>query len=164
MKKRKPQKKKDLSATLVLAQKIEKMETEILALQSKLEQGEESKLRALADLQNYQRRETGNKKNWSEQAVCEFLSVILPNFLELGLGAEHSENEDFQKVVAKFFEKLSTQGVEKIQPTEGEKVDPTFHEVVMVGKGKSGEVVAVLEPGWKFGETVISPAKVSAAQ
>ncbi|MCK5460830.1 nucleotide exchange factor GrpE [Candidatus Gracilibacteria bacterium] len=163
MKRKESQKKKELKATSVLVQKIEEMETIILELKSKLSQGEVARLRALADLQNYQRRETKNKKNWSGQAVCEFLKGVLPNFLELQLGVEHSENEDFQKVVEKFFEKLSVQGFEKIMPKAGEKVDPEIHEVVMVGEGKSGEVVKVLEPGWSFGKTIIAPAKVSAA-
>ena len=138
--------------------------SELQQLQAQLDEAESAKLRALADLQNFQRREAENKKNWVQFGVADFLKKLLPRFLELKLGAEHSEDKDMQKAVENFFAELQKSGLEVIQPEAGTPIDPDFHEVLMAEKGTSGTVVRTLDPGWKFGDTVIAPAKVSAAQ
>lgn len=166
MKKNEPKKKapkKETDDLLLFAEKIEALESQILELTKKCESAEEAKIRALADLQNYQRRENENKKNWSTFAIVEFLKPCFPNFLELQLGAEHSKNEDFRTVVDKFFKRLEKQGVKEISPKAGDEINPDIHEVVMSEEGEAGKIVQVFEPGWRFGKTVIIPAKVSAA-
>ncbi len=146
-----------------LLKKVEKLEQELLEMSEKLEQAEAQRTRALADLANFQRRETENRAKWSDMAVSDFLKKSLPVFLELSLGAEHSEDESFHKVVQKFFENLAKNGLEKISPKAGETIDPYLHEVLMIAEGEPGKVVQVLEPGWKYKETVIQPAKISGA-
>lgn len=155
--------KKEETMTSLLTEKIETLESQLLDLTKQAELAEESKIRALADLQNYQRREAENKKNWSNLAVSEFLKKFFPNLLELELGAEHSENKDFKTVVHKFFENLTKQGIIRIVPKKGDSVDPHFHDVLMVAEGKSGKIDQVFESGWQLGEMVITPAKVSAS-
>jgi tRNA-specific 2-thiouridylase len=101
-------------------EKIEALEAQLEEFETRAETAESGQKRALADLENFRRRETENRKNWSTLAVAEFLEKMLPNFLELSLGAEHSTDEDLKKVVAKFFENLKNLGVEKIAPTPRE--------------------------------------------
>ncbi len=146
-----------------LLEKIEELENQLLEVQKKLEDAEKAKLRALADLQNFQRRQSEEKAQWHTSSVVSFVKPFLPRFLELQIGIDHSKDKDAQKVVAKFFEGLQSQGLEKIVPKKGDKIDPHFHEVLMQAEGKPGTVVEVLEPGWKFGDSVIAPAKVSGA-
>ncbi len=148
----------------LLTKKIEDLENELLEATQKLEQAESKMTRALADLANFQRREKENRSKWSEMAVADFLKKLLPVFLELYLGVEHSKDENFQRVVKKFFENLAKNGLEKIAPQKGEAIDPYLHEVLMLAEGEPGKVVQVLEPGWKFNNTVIQPAKISGAQ
>ncbi|MCF7905681.1 nucleotide exchange factor GrpE [Candidatus Gracilibacteria bacterium] len=145
-------------------QKIEALENELVSLQKKLEEAENAQMRALADLQNFQRREAEQKKNWVSFGVAEFLKQFLPRLLELQLGSEHSSDKDVKKVVESFFESLQKAGLEPISPRSGDSIDPEFHEVLMTEEGKAGCVVRTLEPGWKFGEVILTPAKVSAAQ
>lgn len=146
-----------------LLNKIEELEGELLKTVEDLEEAENKKSRALADLANFQRRETENRGKWSELAISDFLKQSLPSFLELYLGSEHSDDENFHQVVNKFFENLAKNGLEKISPQTGETIDPYLHEVLMIAEGEPGKVVQVLEPGWKFRETVIQPAKISGA-
>jgi molecular chaperone GrpE (heat shock protein) len=143
--------------------RIEELESELLSATEKLELAENQKSRALADLANFQRRETENRGKWSEMAISDFLKKSLPSFLELYLGLEHSEDENFHQVVNKFFENLAKNGLEKISPAAGDSIDPYLHEVLMIAEGEPGKVVKVLEPGWKFNSTVIQPAKISGA-
>lgn len=154
--------KKEVLNSLVLEEKVKDLETQVLELTKKYEDSEDSKKRALADLQNYQRRESENKKNWTSVAVAEFLKMFFPNLLELSLGAKHTKNQDFKRVVDKFFENLEKQGVTRIIPQKGDLVNPDIHDVVMAEEGESGKVVQVFEPGWQLGDRVIVPAKVSA--
>jgi molecular chaperone GrpE len=147
-----------------LLDKIEELEKKLLKSIESQEKAEDQKSRALADLENFRRRETENRMKWSEMAISDFLKQSLPSFLELSLGSEHSDDENFHQVVNKFFQNLAKNGLEKINPKNEDTIDPNLHEVLMIAEGKPGTVVKVLEPGWKFHETVIQPAKISAAQ
>ena len=147
-----------------LLKKVEELEEKLLEALEKIEKAESQKARALADLANFQRREKENRGKWSELAVSDFLKKSLPSFLELYLGSEHSDDENFRQVVNKFFENLAKNGLEKISPAAGDSIDPYLHEVLMIAEGEPGTVVQVLEPGWKFKKIVIQPAKISGAQ
>ncbi|MCF7830772.1 nucleotide exchange factor GrpE [Candidatus Gracilibacteria bacterium] len=145
-------------------QRIAELEEQLELLQTDLELANGSKLRALADLENFQRREAENKKNWVSFGIAEFLKQILPRFLELKLGVEHSKDADLKKVVDNFFLELEKKGLQKITPKKGDSVDPEEHEVLATASGTPGTVVETLEPGWKFNNLILTPAKISAAQ
>ncbi len=146
-----------------LLSRIEELEQQIETLQNEKEDAETAKMRALADLQNHQRRESENRAQWGSMAVAGFIKTVLPSFLELRLGAEHTEDETIQKVIEKFFTELQKSGLTTIEPKAGDNLDTNLHEVMMTAEGESGKIVQSLEPGWQYGETVIIPAKVSAA-
>ncbi len=135
----------------------------VTELQEQLNSAEQAKLRALADLENFRRRESESRAMWSHNAVASWAQSILPSLQELLLGAEHTEDADVQKVIAKFMEKLKEQGLEKIDPIPGEEINPDEHAVLMTEKGTPGTIVQVLESGWKLNDTILVPAKVSGA-
>lgn len=143
--------------------KITELEEALLKAQEDLASAEESKLRSLAELQNYQRRQATEKAQWSQVAVVGFLRTFLPRFLELQLGAANTEDTAVAKTIETFFASLQKEGLTKIEPSTGDKVDPDLHEVLMQGEGEPGTIVSVLEPGWQYGEITIAPAKVSGA-
>jgi molecular chaperone GrpE len=157
------QKKTDSNPNPLEARVIE-LETALEAAQTKAEEASAASLRAMADLENYRRRLSGEQAKWSDQAVVAFLQKALPSFLELSLGAAHSTDEAVQQVVEKFFEHMRAQGLNDISPQAGESIDPEKHEVLMVEEGDAGTVVRCLEIGWEFKDQVIKPAKVSGAQ
>ncbi len=139
------------------------LEQEIATLKEQLLEAEQGKLRALADLENFKRREVEARARWSQEAIIEWVKKILSPLQELLLGAEHTKDEDVKRVIAKFMEKIHEQGLKKIIPVAGEEINPDEHAVLMTAKGKPGTVVHVLEPGWKLGENVLLPAKISGA-
>ncbi len=157
------QKKTD-SKSNPLEDRIIELEALLDASNEKAEAAQAASLRAMADLENYRRRLSGEQAKWSDQAVISFLRKTLPSFLELSLGASHSKDEAMQQVVEKFFEYLRAQGLNDISPKTGEPIDPERHEVLMVEEGQAGTVVRCLEIGWEFNKTVIQPAKVSGAE
>ncbi len=147
-----------------VCENIENLETQISDLQTQLEEAQNQKMRALADLENYRRREDAQKAQWSKIVVSDFLKKSIASFLELSLGVSHSKDEAVKKVVEKFFSNLEKEGLSKIEPTKGEPIDPQFHEVLMAEEGEPGTVVNILEPGWKYQDVVMMPAKISGAQ
>ena len=154
----------DTDGLQTLAAQIEMLESDLLAAQTEKETAKEGQMRALADLSNFQRRESENKKLWSTMVVADFLKKIIPSFLELNLGAEHTTDESIKAVIGKLWSNLAVVGLEQINPEAETELNTDEHEVLMVAEGKAGCVVQVLEPGWKLNGTVLIPAKVSAAQ
>lgn len=140
-----------------------KLEAKIADLETKLAEAEGAKLRALADLDNFRRRESQSRSTWSQEAIAEWVKQIIPSLQELQLGAEHTSDDDIKQVIAKFTTTLQKLGLEKINPAPGEKADHDLHAVLMTAEGEPGTVVQVLEPGWKLGDTIIIPAKISGA-
>lgn len=159
--KSKKEKKSDISP---LEKRIQELEETCATLQAQLEDAQENQIRALADLQNFQRRETESKTHWSRDAVCVFVEKILPRLNELEISQSHTQDTDVQKTINNFFSGLKKLGLEKINPKPETTIDPEQHEVLMVIPGPSGCVVQTLEPGWKYQDHVITPAKVSAGQ
>ena len=149
----------NLSEKKVLASLKEK----ITELESQLKNAEQAKMRALADLENFRRREGESRTNWSRDAIADWTRNFIPSLQELLLGAEHTSDKDVQKVIEKFMGKLDKQGLKKIAPTTGDEINPNEHSVLMAADGEPGKVVQVLEAGWKLGENVILPAKISGA-
>ena len=156
-------KKTDLDLT-ELATQIEALEAELVIANELAETAKDAQMRALADLSNFQRRESENKKLWSTMVVADFLKKIIPSFLELNLGAEHTTDESMKAVITKLWNNLAVVGLEQINPTPETELNTDQHEVLMVAEGQPGCVVQVLEPGWKLNGSVLIPAKVSAAQ
>ncbi len=148
--------------------KDEQASIEIIAkLQLALENETIAKMRAIADLDNFRRRETEQRMRWSELAVSEFLKNILPNFLELELLAQNTSDKNAKKVVEKLFENLAKNEIEKICPQEGDEIDENLHEVLLVESVKKiepGKIARTFEPGWKIGKTVLRVAKVASTK
>ena len=141
---------------------IESLTQKIETLEVALEEAKNKELRALADLQNFQRREAENKVYWSRDAVCSFLIPLLPRLGELEKSKEHTQDTDVQKTIENFLNLLQKMGLHKISPIPKEPVNTEYHEVLLTEPGKGRCIVQVLESGWGFQDRVITPAKVSA--
>lgn len=146
-----------------LEQKIIALEAELLATQALAEEEKNKGLRALADLQNQQRREQENRANWGNMAVSDFWRKNTKSLLELQLAASHTEDAAVKNVIEKYLQALGEMGLSMIAPEAGERLDTDLHDVLMAAEGKPGTIVQVLEPGWRYKETTLVPAKVSAA-
>jgi molecular chaperone GrpE len=146
-----------------VTQTIAALEAALLEAKTHVEQAKEAQLRALADLQNVQRREAENKQFWSQMAVSDFLRKFLPSLLELSLASAHTDDKDVKSVIEKFNTKIDDLGITKIEPVNGDPIDTDHHEVLMAAEGTPGTIVQTLELGWKYQDQVLLPAKVSAA-
>jgi molecular chaperone GrpE len=132
-------------------------------------------LRAKADFENYQKRVRKDRPQWEDQAVRRFLRDLLPaidNFERAldtagaGTATPESLEEGIRLTHQMMKSVLADHAVEEIRAL-GEPFNPELHEAVLeeeVSDRPTGEVVDVLQKGYRHGETVLRPSRVKVAR
>ncbi len=130
--------------------------------------------RERAEFTNYRRRmereQAQATQNITGQIVKRYL-VILDD-LERALKTRPTDGDGaawsagVELIYRKLQSVLESEGVQRI-PAEGQTFDPTQHEALMQEDSpnhKSGEVIEVLQQGYKIGDRVLRPALVRIAR
>jgi molecular chaperone GrpE len=123
--------------------------------------------RVQAEYANYRKRVDRDRAAVREFAIAGVLTELLPVLDDIGRARDHDELTGGFKAVADALESavsklgLSTFG------KPGEVFDPNIHEALM--HSYSADVtepscVQVLQPGYKVGERILRPARVSVAE
>ncbi len=152
-------------------------------LQADLEAANNNWKRALADFENYKKRQEAQNKELVEFAREVAVAKLLPTLDALEQGLKHMPNEENQESRIKnqeFFKKyenwqigingivmqldkaLGELGVKKVEAV-GKKFDPHFHEAVReveVEDGEDGMVVDELQTGFSLNGKLIRPSQV----
>jgi len=126
--------------------------------------------RSRADFINYKKEESERFKKFFEMEKTEMILKILPILdncqrakKELSQIGEHSNySEGLAQIERQFQDLLKEEGIEEIK-AEGEKFDPNFHQAIEEIESKekeSGEILEVVQKGYKLKGKVIRPAKV----
>lgn len=150
------------------------------ALQHELEQARQQATenfdgwqRERADLANYRRLVERDQTNLAQNIQGEVIKKFLPiqDDLERALKVcpPHGEGKDWADGVALILRKLhgilASYGVERI-PVDGE-FDHNIHEAISLEVNPdhpSGQIIEVLENGYKIGDRVLRPARVRVAK
>lgn len=124
--------------------------------------------RAKADYVNALKRFEEEKKAERTRGVVKAAEALLPAFDALERAKAHSElPEGFAGIVKQLESGFSSLGLESFGAV-GEAFNPVLHDAlgqdVTDAAEKDETVSAVLEPGWKIGDSVIRPAKVRVFQ
>jgi molecular chaperone GrpE len=123
--------------------------------------------RLQAEYQNYRRRVERDRIQVKEIAVANLLTELLPTLDDIGRAREHGELVGGFKSVAESLEAVVTKmGLQQFGK-EGEPFDPTIHEALMHSYAPDiteDTCVAILQPGYRFGERTIRPARVAVAE
>jgi molecular chaperone GrpE len=126
--------------------------------------------RTKADFENYRKRasrETSEAESRGRAALARELLSVVDN-LERALAAAQPRDDDqagnhLAEGVRLVYEELSgvlgNAGVESYAPT-GERFDPDQHEAIMTKPGDEGEVVEVLQKGYRLNGQILRPARV----
>ncbi|MEW5827500.1 MAG: nucleotide exchange factor GrpE [Chloroflexota bacterium] len=128
--------------------------------------------RARAEFMNYKNRIERDQALTAEmmraQNIKKFLPVI--DDLERALANRPAEAEAWvegiELVYRKLLAVLDGEGVKRIE-AEGQPFDPNLHEAISmepVDGFESGQVIGVVQAGYKLGDRVIRPAMVRVAQ
>ncbi|WP_406114470.1 nucleotide exchange factor GrpE [Streptomyces sp. NBC_01014] len=123
--------------------------------------------RLQAEYQNYRRRVERDRVQVKEVAIANLLSELLPTLDDIGRAREHGELVGGFKSVADSLETVvAKMGLQQFGK-EGEPFDPTIHEALMHSYAPDiteDTCVAILQPGYRFGERTIRPARVAVAE
>jgi molecular chaperone GrpE len=123
--------------------------------------------RLQAEYQNYRRRVERDRIAVKELAIANLLTELLPVLDDIGRAREHGELVGGFKSVAESLETVAAKmGLQQFGK-EGEPFDPTIHEALMHSYAPDvteTTCVAILQPGYRFGERTIRPARVAVAE
>jgi molecular chaperone GrpE len=123
--------------------------------------------RLQAEYQNYRRRVERDRIAVKEIAIANLLTELMPTLDDIGRAREHGELVGGFKSVAESLETVAAKmGLQQFGK-EGEPFDPTIHEALMHSYAPDvteTTCVAILQPGYRFGERTIRPARVAVAE
>ncbi|MCA1783423.1 MAG: nucleotide exchange factor GrpE [Intrasporangiaceae bacterium] len=129
--------------------------------------------RLQAEYVNYKRRVDRDRALVQERAIADVLDSLLPVLDDIHGAREHGDLADgpFAAIADKLEASLGRFGLERFGGP-GEAFDPTVHEALLHTQWDTAvtpvdpsatTVVQVLQPGYRTGERVIRPARVSVA-
>jgi len=129
-------------------------------------------LRLAAEFDNYKKRAAREREQYTALANERIVKELLPilDDLERALGAaeEHQEaqlEEGVRLVHRSLASLLERNGLTQIE-TEG-KFDPHIHEALLAQPAEekeSGDVLDVIQKGYRIGDRVVRPARVIVAE
>lgn len=128
--------------------------------------------RAQADLVNFKRTAETEKRGNANRIISTFIEELLPvlDSFDLAFGnkeAWESAPKNWRDGITYIHQQLlgvlRERGLEVFSP-EGKPFDPHEHEsiaaVTVTNPAEDGKVVAVVQKGYKIGETIVRPARV----
>ena len=124
--------------------------------------------RAQADFINYKRRAEQEKEDALKYANSDLIMKLLPvlDDFELAFTAIPAKEADagwvqgIKVVERKLKNILESIGISELKAA-GQPFDPSIHEAVMQDEGEEGIVIKEFQKGYKLGDRVIRPSKVS---
>lgn len=130
--------------------------------------------RARAEFANYKKRVARDQEDARLRIAAETLTKYLDviDDLERALkerpedGEAAAWAEGIELIYRKMYGVLETEGVEVID-AEGEHFDPTMHEAIAHDESddhEEGQVIEVVQPGYRLGDRVLRPAMVRVAK
>ncbi len=158
-------------AYTLTAEEFAEAQKHISALQKEKDEAVALLQRLQADFDNFRRRNGSVRADSLEEGKRECIKALLPvldNFdrtVQNDCAAHEAWQEGVKLVQRQLMETLTKLGMSEVE-TEG-KFDPNLHEAVMQepAEGKdSGEVLAVLQKGYRVGDKIIRHSMVKVAQ
>ena len=151
--------------------KKEEKPSELDTVKEQLAKEHDGYLRLAAEYDNFRKRTQNERKNIYGDAVSDTLTGLLPIIDNLQYAAKYSA-EDSEKlaeglalILSKLPETLDKLGIKPFGEP-GDTFDPSLHNAVMHVEDEAfgeGEIVEVLQQGYKYGEKVIRYAIVKVA-
>ncbi len=150
-------------------------EDRIGELEASVEEWKSKYQRALADFQNFQRRSVENEREARRQGVTSVVAQllgVLDNF-DLALRTDTSGVsieqilQGVKLIRQQLLQALAAIDVSPIEPGPNDEFDPHRHEAVAQVDAKNvtpGRVAATFQSGYRLGDRVLRPAKVSVAK
>ena len=151
---------------------VERAEEAVQRLTEQVEQLNDRYLRLAAEFDNFKKRTQRERSETWSRAQAEVVAAVLDTLDDLGrvahLDPEATPARDLlagiELVERKLLRELTGAGLERVGAS-GEPFDPNSHEAVASLPAPDVEqdhrVAAVMQPGYRFGGSLLRPARVS---
>ncbi len=147
------------------------LEEQLVALQARLTEANDSFLRAKAEAENTRRRAEEEVSKARKFAVEAFAESLLPvkDSLEAAIAIPNASNEQLLEgthaTLRQLTAALERNKVMAINPPAGTKFDPHQHQAISVvpAEQDANTVVTVLQRGYLIADRVLRPALVTVA-
>ncbi len=152
----------------LLAEAVEAalVEAEVGAAEEKLAELTADLQRVHAEYANYRKRVERDRELIKSNAIGGVLAELLSILDDVDRARQHSELDGAFKSVGESLESLVTRlGLERFG-TAGEPFDPNIHEALTheaSDEVSEPTVVAVYQPGYRYSDRVLRPARVAVA-
>jgi molecular chaperone GrpE len=151
-----------------LKKEIEQLNEKVAKLEEDVKAEQEKYLRMLAEYDNFRRRAAAEKDGVYANATTDVLTAILPVVDNLELAMKYATEAEkvvkgVEMTLTRFHEILENLGISEI---ECETFDPNLHNAVMHIEDENygeGQIVDVLQKGYKKGDKIIRYAMVRVA-
>jgi molecular chaperone GrpE len=155
-------------------ERLAELEAELAAVRLQVDENLDGWQRALADFSNYKKRvekeHAAVYKNALGKAVLHFLEI--KDDLELALKNRPVDGDGakwavgIELILRKLQGFLDAEGVIAID-AEGQMFDPNIHEAISMEPSEdheSGQIIEVVQMGYRLGDRMLRPARVRVAQ
>ena len=151
------------------------LEKQIESLRDDLEEQKDGWLRTRADFENYKKRVQRDAARSYQDAMTSVLKVFLSvsDDLERAL-KNRPEGKDIESWVngielihQKLMNQMKNLGVERLDVKPGDEFDPNIHEAITQEENpeyEEGQIIDVIQPGYKISDRIIRPAMVRVAR
>lgn len=154
----------------VKKEKKPKKNAELEKVKAELDSTKDMLLRTAAEFDNFKKRTEREKLSTAEYAKASVMKTLLPILDNAERAAEYEHgteqyNKGIEMIVKQLSDLSGKLGLKEIGEV-GEEFNPEVHEAIMhIEDENLGEnvVAAVLQKGYKFGDTVVRPAMVQVA-
>ncbi len=142
---------------------------DVEALTAQLQEAKDQHLRTLAEFDNYRKRIARDHEHTRKTAAQSVMRDLLPVLDNLERACEHATEEaaglaeGVEMILKQFRETLERHGLQPI-PAVGEAFNPHVHEAMMqvqTAEVPADHVVQEFQKGYRLGDFVLRPAKVS---
>ena len=151
-----------------------KFVNQINNLKKQLKEEEDKYLRLFAEFENYKKRTTKERIDLYKTAGKEVIGSLIPILDDFSRAISESKKMknpgDFvglELIFNKFNDILKTNGLLELDVNKGDSFDPELHEAISQIKSKkkdSGNIIDIVEKGYKLGDKIIRYPKVVVGQ
>jgi molecular chaperone GrpE len=151
------------------------LEKQIEGLEKEVEETKDSWLRSRADFDNYKKRVQRDAERSYQDAMTNAVKMFLGASDDLERALAHRPEGDnldgwvdgIELIQQKLVSQMKKQGVERMEIKPGDEFDPNFHEAITQEDNpdySDGQIIEVVQPGYKIADRVIRPAMVRVAR
>lgn len=151
------------------------LEKELESLQAQVEEQQDGWLRTRADFDNYKKRVQRDSARSYQDALSSIIKIflIVADDLERALKNKPEDAQvagwvdGIELIYQKLLNQIKNQGVERMDVNPGDPFDPNIHEAITQEEHpefSEGQIIDIIQPGYRISDRIIRPAMVRVAQ